>query len=197
VGKHVRRFLSLPPGAKPRYRFVIALGTIVLIAFAAMVTVAALYPENGPANAEPTGPVNPFGDAPLPGLTDPSVPDPGQTTATAAPSGPLTAVYAVPSTWVWGSGFQAQVAMTNTTPTPQAWQVRLSYPSSVTAFIGSWVDGGAQPGSETSGQQFTFTGAQPVQPGQTVVLKVQFDKVPVSDFGVQQCVVNGRPCTAS
>ena len=82
MGKHVRRFLYLPPGAKPRYRFVIALGTIVLIAFAAMVTVAALYPENGPAAAQPSEPVNPFGDAPLPALTDPASPNPGQ------PAGP-------------------------------------------------------------------------------------------------------------
>lgn len=189
MGKHVRRFLYLPPGAKPRYRFVVALGTIVLIAFAAMLTVAALYPENGPAAAQPTEGVNPFGDAPLPGPTDPASPDPG-------PAGPLTSVYSVPANWVWETGFQAQVAMTNTTATPQPWQVRLSYPPSVTGLVGSWVDGAPQPASEINGQQFTISGGQPVAPGQTVVLKVQFDKAPASGFAVQQCAVNGKPCTA-
>lgn len=193
MGKHVRRFLSRPPGAKPRYRFVIALGTIVLIAFAAMVTVAALYPENGPANAEPT--TTPFADGPLPGPADGVPPDPG--VPTSAPTGPLTSTYAVPSSWVWDSGFQAQVAMTNTTLAPQDWQVRLAYPRTVTAFVGSWVDGAPQPANEITDQQFTFTGVQPVPPGQTVVLKVQFGKAPAADFAVQQCLVNGRPCTTS
>jgi hypothetical protein len=86
VGKHVRRFLYLRPGAKPRYRFVVALGTIVLIAFVAMVTVAALYPENGPAAAQPMEGVNPFGDAPLPGLTDPKSSDAGQPVGPPAPT---------------------------------------------------------------------------------------------------------------
>jgi hypothetical protein len=196
VGKHVRRYLYLPPGAKPRYRFVVALGTIVLIAFVAMVTVAALYPENGPAAAQPTEGVNPFGDAPLPGLTDPASPDPGQPVGPPGPTGLLTSVYSVPATWVWETGFQAQVAMTNTTPTPQPWQVRLSYPPGVTAFVASWVDGAPQPASEINGQQFTVTGVQPVPPGQTVVLKVQFDRSPASAFAVQQCAVNGQACTA-
>jgi hypothetical protein len=190
VGKHVRRLLYLPPGAKPRYRFVIALGTIVLLAFSAMVTVAALYPENGPASAQPTGPVNPFpNDAPLPGLG-------GQSSGGGDPAGALIADYTVPPSWVWATGFQAQIAMTNTSPAPQNWQVRLTYPESVTAFTGSWVDGAPQPASQINGQEFTFTGNQPVPPGQTVLLRVQFDRA-AGDFTVGQCQVNGRDCTTS
>src|ERR1700730_927634 len=51
-----------PPKAKPRYRFVVAFSTILLLAFASMAIVAAIFPEQGPqarASGDPTGPGNP------------------------------------------------------------------------------------------------------------------------------------------
>jgi Cellulose binding domain len=196
VGKHVRRFLYLEPGAKPRHRFVIALGTIVLLAFGAMAVVAAIYPENDPAVAQPDGntlfSVEP-GDPGPPIEADPTLPPtdapPG------APTGLLLGIYTVPASNIWATGFQAQIAMTNTTAAPQTWQVRLHFPQSVTAFTGSWVDGQPQPGIEAVDQDFTFTGGMPVPPGQTVVLKVQFEKTVNADFRAQECVINGRACS--
>ena len=196
MGKHVRRFLYLEPGAKPRHRFVIALGTIVLLAFGAMAVVAAIYPENDPAVAQPDG-NNSFPDQP----GDPGPPieaDPTLAPSDAppgAPAGLLLAIYTVPASNIWSTGFQAQIAMTNTTTTPQNWQIKLRFPQSVTAFTGSWVDGQPQPGIEAVDTDYTFNGNQPVPAGQTVVLKVQFEKTVNADFRAQDCVINGRACS--
>jgi hypothetical protein len=173
VGKHVRRILNLEPGAKPRYRFVVALGAIVLLAFATMAVVATIFPENAPqASADP----DPFSGDPTFG--DPTV-EPHQTNGTSPEP---------------GSGFQAQINMTNTTVAPQAWEVRLVFDESVTGLVSSWVDGQPKPAEQAVDRAYTLTGMQAIPPGQTVVLRVQFDKLPNTDFAVRECTINGRPC---
>ena len=196
MGKHVRRLFHLEPGAKPRHRFVIALGTIVLLAFGAMAIVAAIYPENDPAVAQPDGSSGPYLGEPGPPIeADPTLPATDAAPPNGAPTGLLLAIYTVPSSSVWGTGFQAQIAMTNTTAAPQPWRVKLHFPPGVTAFTGSWVDGQPQPAVDAVDQDYTFTGGLPVPPGQTVVLKVQFDRAVNSDFRAQECVINGRACS--
>jgi hypothetical protein len=184
VGKHVRRRVPLPPGAKPRHRFVIALGTIVLLAFGTMAAVAALHPRNGPQAA-----AGPEVEHPFSGTAGPAAP------SGSGPTSGLLAVYTMPSDAVGNAAFQAQITMTNTTPTPQDWQVRLRYSNSITNVAGTWVDGQPQPISHVGGgAHYIFTGIAPVDPGQTVVFKVQFGTEPQANVVLSECTANGRPC---
>jgi hypothetical protein len=86
----------------------------------------------------------------------------------------------VPASNIWSTGFQAQIAMTNTTTTPQNWQVKLRFPQSVTAFTAAGSTASRSRASRR-GPDYTFNGNQPVPPAD-VVLKVQFEKTVNADF---------------
>jgi hypothetical protein len=215
VGRHLAREEPPPPKDKPRWRFLVAISGILVLAFIAMAAVAALFPETGPrAAANPTE--NPFphlpGDpvatnGPGPSATASVGPSaappptrPGSTrtprvtgSPNPPPSGQLSGVYSLLPGRVWNDGFQAEIMITNNTATAQSWQVRLRYPESVTQFVTSWMDGYPAPAVEVTGQTVTFTGGANVPANTTVNLRFEFKKSG-SDFNPVECTVNGRPC---
>jgi hypothetical protein len=220
VGRHLAREEPPPPKDKPRWRFLVAISGILVLAFIAMAAVAALFPENGPrAAAGPTE--NPFPH--LPG--DPVVTNGGVPSATATPgpsagsqptrtapartpratppgsptpppSGQLNGVYSLLPGRVWNDGFQAEIMITNNTSSAQSWQVRVRYPESVTQYVTSWMDGYPAPAVQVSGQTVTFTGAANVPANTTVNLRFEFKKSG-GDFNPVECTVNGRTCAVA
>src|SRR5690349_11924285 len=128
MGRHEMREVWRTAVPKQSYRFLIAIGAIVALAFLSMALVAALYPENGGAAAQgdATGPP-PYT---YPDTTDAPTDTPALPGADTLPTGDLAAVYSVPSNAVWSTGFQAQVVMRNNSGTPQGWELRLTYPQS-------------------------------------------------------------------
>ena len=183
VGRHASRW-RWPSQIKPQYRFLVAISGILLLAFAALAVAATAFPQSPQASTQPNPPPQDDNQ-----VTPPDVP--------ANASGQLIAAYVVPPGSVWGTGFQAQVLITNTGATAQRWQVTLSYPQTVTGDVASWVDGAPQPSAVVDGRTFTFTSILPIQPGQSALLKVEFSKVPVADFAVETCTINGRTCDGS
>jgi hypothetical protein len=215
VGRHTAQEEPPPPKEKPRWRFLVAIGGILVLAFVAMAAVAALFPENGSravAGADPTE--NPFphlpGDPAVTAGPSPSAgPSPNAGTpptrgadtrpprsSTASPSGPLSGVYTLLPGRVWNDGFQAEIMITNGAATAQSWQVRLQYPANVTPYVTSWMDGYPAPAVEVTGQTVTFTGTAAVPAGRTVNLRFEFKKS-AGDFDPVSCTVNGRACTVA
>lgn len=190
MGRHEMREVWRTTVPRQSHRFLIAIGAILALAFLSMALVAALYPESGPASAQPDP--NAPATYVYPSAPDTASPDdPG-----AAPlAGQVLAEYEVPDGGVWGTGFQAQVTMTNITATPQSWQLRLVYPRSVTGYVSSFIDGYPAPSEQAADQQFILTGSVPIPAGQTIVLKIEFNKATTSDFTPRDCVVNGQACT--
>ena len=172
MGRHASRWL--PSLIKPQHRFVVAITGIVLLAFATLAVAASVFPATPEASAQPQQEVSQF--------------PPG------SHQGDLVGTYSVAPNAVWGTGFQAQVAITNRGDRPLDWQVTLAYPKTVMTYAGSWVDGVPQPNVAVAGQRYTFTSAVPVAPGQTALLRAEFSKVAGADFTVTECTVNGRQC---
>jgi hypothetical protein len=215
VGRHTAREEPPPPKDKPRWRFLVAIGGIIVLAFIAMAAVAALFPENGPravAGADPTenpfpqlpgGPVGTVGPSPSGGTSPPGgIPltqSPGTRPpppATDSPAGPLSGVYSLLPGRVWNDGFQAEIMITNGSAAAQSWQVRLQYPANVTQYRTSWMDGYPAPAVEVTGQTVTFTGTATIPAGRTVNLRFEFKKS-AGDFDPVSCTVNGRVCTVA
>lgn len=217
MGRHTAAEAPPPPKDKPRYRFLVAISGILVLAFVTMAAVAALFPENGSrAVAGPDGSqANPFpqlpgdpaatsGATPTTGGQPPGVPasplptrgGPPRSTPPAKPPPPnqVSGAYSVIDNAVWDLGFQAQVAITNSTDASQSWQVRVRYPDTVTRYVASWIDGYPEPQAQQSGQTVTFTGTVTIPAGQTVSLKFRFDKAKDGDYSPTECSVNGRPC---
>jgi hypothetical protein len=184
VGRHASRW-RWPSQLKPQYRFLLAISGILLLAFTTLAVAASLFPQSPQASAGATptdeGNAYPGDTGPLPAVTGPV-------------GGQVIAAYAVPDNAVWDSGFQAQVLLTNTTTAAQPWQVTLVYPTAVTGFVASWLDGAPQPSASVDGQRFTFTSTLPIAPGQSALLKVEFSKEAGTNFTLQACAVNGRSC---
>jgi hypothetical protein len=220
VGRHLVPEEPPPPKEKPRWRFLVAIGGIAMLAFIAMAAVAALFPENGPRAA--AGPDatqgNPFPQLPgdplattsaapsasaTPGpsaAASPTQPPGGRpprsTTGPTGqpPSAQLSGVYSLLPGRVWADGFQAEIMITNGTAAAQSWQVRLRYPTSVTRYVTSWMDGYPAPTVDASGPTVTFTGSVTVPAGRTVNLRFEFKKT-TGDFNPVECSLNGRACT--
>ena len=215
MGRHLVREEPPPPKEKPRWRFLVAISGIVVLAFIAMAAVAALFPENGSravAGADPTenpfpqlpgeplgtvGPSPSVGASPTAG-TPPNQPRGTRTPRSTAdtPSGSLGGVYSLLPGRVWNDGFQAEIMITNGGTTAQQWQVRLQYPAAITRYVTSWMDGYPAPVVEVAGQTVTFTGTAAIPAGHTVNLRFEFKKS-AGDFDPIACTVNGRACTAA
>jgi hypothetical protein len=215
VGRHLAREEPPPPKEKPRWRFLVAISGILVLAFVAMAAVAALFPENGPravAGSDPTenpfpnlpgdpgGTVGPSPSAgPGPTVGTPLTQPPGTRpprSAAGSSSGPLSGVYSLLPGRVWSDGFQAEIMITNGAATAQSWQVRLQFPSNVHQYVTSWMDGYPAPTVEVTGQTVTFTGTGAVPAGRTVNLRFEFKKS-AGTFDPVSCTVNGRPCTVA
>ncbi len=192
VGRHTRPEQPQPE-AKPRHRFVVAFSTIFLLAFASMAVVAAIFPEQGPqakASGDPTGVGTPFPPIPAGQPADTSL---GSTTVIATSgTGQVSGTFAVSQDW--NEGFIGNVALSNTSASPQAWQVQLVFPDIVGQLQSRWISDG--PGDSTvarSGQTVTFTGQQPLAAGAHIGVFFQFAKGP-GDPSPRNCLVNGSPC---
>ncbi len=182
VGRHASRWRWLPSQLKPQHRFVVAISGILLLTFTTLAVAASVFPKSPEASAGPT---------PVDETTQ--VEQTGPPVGTGPVEGQLIAYYVVPLTAVWDKGFQAQVLITNTAPTPQGWQVTLVYPQTVTGHVRSWVAGAPQPAVDIGGQRFTFTGATPIAAGQTALLRVEFTTT-AGKVEALECTVNGLPC---
>jgi hypothetical protein len=211
VGRHTVPEEPPPTKAKPRYRFLVALGGIVFLGFIAMAVVAAIFPDAGPvaragadnttaANPFPNVPGNPTTQGPSPVVTG-SIGGPPPVTKSptkppAAPKGNVTGVYSVDPATTWEQGFQAQVVLTNHTSSSQNWQVRVEYPDNVTRYVISWVNGMPAPSAQATAHGAVFTGTVPIAAGASVTLFFQFDKT-AGSFSPRQCTINGRACSTS
>ncbi len=107
MGRHSAQEEPPPPKEKPRYRFLVAIAGIALLAFFTMATVAAIFPERPQASAtEQPPPANPFpevsgpGDTPTPG---PDSPAPGSTQPSGQPPTNAPVPPVVPSVTAAGS----------------------------------------------------------------------------------------------
>lgn len=120
----------------------------------------------------------------------PSSPRPTRPTEQEAPAGNvLTAEFSFSSTWA--EGFVASVEVANATGRAQSWEVRLSFPATVTVPEGSaW-------NARQSGEEGTivFTGG-PVPAGATQTFGFQAEKAAQNrkDFEPTACTVNGLEC---
>jgi hypothetical protein len=193
----------------------VAIGAILLLAFASMAIVAAIFPEDGP-QASATTPQNPAAAGnPFPQLpVDPSVTvgatpaGPTSTTpvgirGTAAPV-PTTKRPSTPAGTIAGAfqltrdydgGFIGTVQLSNGATSNQSWQVRLVFPANVGALQAKWISGG--PGDVTvtqNGQTYTFIGQQPLAAGTKIGLSFQFGKT-AGDPRPRECSVNGSACS--
>ena len=219
MARHLAREEEPPPRDKPRYRFLVAISGIVLLAFVAMVVVNAVFPERAPQAAagqeEPGTGGNPFPAVPGdPGLTPPPTIDPGatgappstaatppQTSTTAAnppppqPSGPVSGVYTAQEPYP-GGDFQAQVRLTNASGSAQPWQIRLRYPDNVTGTVAIWIDSYPNQPQPPAVEQstFVFTGSAPLAPGEVITVKLHMNATG-EDIDPSDCSVNGRACT--
>jgi hypothetical protein len=194
VGRHSTPEEPPPPKDKPRYRFVLAISAIFLLAFASMAVVAAVFPDKAPqAEASPGDPGaagNPFPSisSGSPGPVAPAAPQ-SSTTAT----GPFTGRFEVSQDW--SDGFIGAVQLSNGTAGDKAWQVQLVFPANVGALQSRWISGG--PGDSTvarTGQTVTFTGSVPLAAGAHIGIYFQFAKATGSPVP-SACSVNGGPCT--
>jgi hypothetical protein len=219
VGRHLAREEEPPPRDKPRYRFVVAISGIVMLAFVAMVVVNLIFPEQSPQAAagpeEPGAGGNPFPAVPGdPGLTPPptdpalgattppatTTPTPPSTTTATTnpptqPSGPVAGAYSAEEPYP-GGDFQAQVRLTNSSGTAQPWQIRLRYPANVTGVVAIWIDSypnQPQPPGTDQGA-FVFTGSAPLGAGETIVVRFHMN-ASGEDIGPNECSVNGRACS--
>jgi hypothetical protein len=195
---------------------VVAITGILALAFIAMVVVNAVFPERTPqAAAGPEDPGtggNPFPEVPGdPGLTPPTTPDtvpsagtPAPTTAPRTstttsppqppPSGPVAGAYAAQNPYP-GGDFQAQIRLTNTGGSQQAWQVRLRYADNVTGVVNIWIDSyPSQPVATLDQGVFVFSGSAPLAPGETITVKFHMD-ASGEDISPSECSINGRACT--
>jgi hypothetical protein len=194
VGRHSTPEEVPPPKEKPRYRFVVAISAIALLAFASMAFVAAVFPQQAPqAEASPADPglVNIPGSASGPAVTTPSPLGPGS--AAGPPTGFVAGTFVVSQDWA--DGFIGAVQLSNATPDAQTWQVRLVFPANVGALQAHWISGG--PGDATvtrAGQTVTFTGQSPLASGAHIGVFFQFAKTGANP-AASACSVNGHACT--
>jgi hypothetical protein len=186
VGRHSAPEEPPPPRDKPRYRFVVAISGILLLAFLSMAVVAAVFPETGPQAADGAGgngAANPFPQVPAGPVTPAGPP------ATAA----ITGAYELSQEWA--DGFIGAVRLTNDTAGPVSWQVRLVFPDTVRDLQNRWIAGG--PGDTTvtrTGQTVVFDSQEQLAAGATIGLHFQFTK-DGSNINPTECWVNGRPCS--
>jgi hypothetical protein len=115
------------------------------------------------------------------------------------PSAALVGSYEVThSEAEWGNKFEARITITNNSNSPQNWTVTLTFPSQVTGLAAAWVDGQTAPTTSRNGQTFTITGTQPVPPGATIVVWVQFNTLPYVPgaplISPTDCRVGGLAC---
>jgi Cellulose binding domain len=205
VGRHAVPEELPPPEDKPRYRFVVAISAIFLLAFASMAMVAAVFPQRAPqAQASPDDPAG-SGD-PFPPIAT------GQGSPTAAPlvtidpangkatTPPTAAIGLVAGKFQlsrdWKDGFIGSVQLSNGTSSAQAWQVLLVFPNNVKDLQARWIAGG--PGEMTitrTGQTVTFTGQTSLAAGARLGVFFQFEKT-VGSTTPRTCSVNGHACTA-
>lgn len=213
VGRHTVPDAPPPPKAKPPYRFLLAMGAIVILAVVAMAVVAAVYPERGPAAADsgqdsttvelsPPPQTPPDAVPPAPGQpTQPAQTQPPAPTTTSLPrtQGAVVGSYAMTHTdGEWGNKFEARVSLTNTSGTPQPWVVTLEYPTRVDSFAAVWVDPGQPPPGQIVNQPlFTVTGNQPIPAGATITVWMQFSVGPGAPVTLLDCRVNGSACQRS
>jgi Cellulose binding domain len=196
VGRHSTPEELPPPKDKPRYRFVIAISAIALLAFASMALVAAVFPQNAPqAEASPADPGLVGIPSQFPGsqsgaaapVTSPPPP------ATGPATGPVAGTFVVSQDWA--DGFIGAVQLSNATPTAQAWRVQLVFPANVGALQARWISGG--PGDTTvarAGQTVTFTSQVPLAAGAHIGVFFQFAKTG-GNPAASACSVNGHACT--
>jgi hypothetical protein len=204
VGRHAVPEESPPPKDKPRYRFVVAVSGIVLLAFASMAMVAAVFPQRAPqAQASPkdlAGSADAFPPiaasqssptaAPLV-TTNPASGD--ATTPPAAAMGLVSGKFQLSNDW--NDGFIGSVRLSNGTSSAQAWRVLLVFPDNVKDLQARWIAGG--PGEMTvtrTGPTVTFTGQTSLAAGARLGVFFQFGKT-VGSPTPRKCSVNGRACT--
>jgi len=194
------------------------MGGIIVLAIVAMAVVAALYPERGPAVADssersvsvgvpppPPPQTPPVGVTSAPGQTPPTQtqpagqPPPPPTTATPPMPGAVTGGYAVTHTdEEWGNKFEVRLNLSNSSGTEQPWVVTLEYPSRVTSFSAAWTDPGqAAPQQIVNQPLFTLNGSQPIPPGSTLTVWIQFNVGPGAPVTLVSCRVNGSACQQS
>ena len=214
VGRHLVPDEPPPPKAKPPYRFLLAMAGIVVLAIVAMALVAALYPERGPAVADsgqrpvpgappppptqtPPVAVTSAPGQPPPTQTQPAGQPPPPTTATTPPApGTVTGGYAVTHTDAeWGNKFEVRLNLSNSSGTAQPWVVTLEYPDRVTSFGAAWTDPGqAAPQQIVNQPLFTLNGSQPIPPGSSLTVWIQFNVGPGAPVTLLSCRVNGSAC---
>jgi hypothetical protein len=191
----------LPPSGKPHYRFVVAIAGIIALAFLTMAAVALIFPEGDTsASTDPTADALPAGGA-VP--ADPA--PPGDQPTTKAPpgdlpapvAGKLSAAYRVLPEGTWDAGFQAEVAISNATGSPQSWRVRLRYPDAVMGLVSSSMVGQPEPTVRLTDDGVIFTGTAALPPRQTARLQFQFAKLRDGAFAPLECSVNGRRCAVA
>jgi hypothetical protein len=213
VGRHLVPDAPPPPKAKPPYRFLLAMGAIVVLAVVAMAVVAALYPERGPAVADsgqdsssigalpPPPPSPPVTLTPAPGQpsatqTPPAGPPPPATATSPATPGAVTGSYAVTHTdQEWGNKFEVRISLRNSSGTEQPWVVTLEYPSRVTGFAAAWTEPGQIAPQQIVNQPlFTVSGNQPIPAGATLTVWIQLNVNPGPPVTLLSCRVNGSAC---
>jgi hypothetical protein len=206
VGRHNVPVELAAPEDKPRYRFVVAFSAIVLLAFASMAVVAALFPERAPqARANPgdlAASGNPFPPISAGRAGTVSAPRGRSATATPQATNPASGTTTAPVAGTfqlsqdWNNKFIGAVQLSNGTGSAQAWQVQLAFPDNVGDLQARWISGG--PGDMTvtrAGQTVTFTGQTPLAAGAHIGVNFQFGKTAGSPTP-RTCSVNGRACAA-
>ncbi|MGE5830469.1 MAG: hypothetical protein ACM30G_19200 [Micromonosporaceae bacterium] len=187
-----------PTPAKPPYRFIVAIGVVVLTLIA-MAVVAAIYPERAPTAAAGAT------TTPPPRVVAPTTPAgrPGPPPATGPlPShvppwpGAVTGTYAVVHTDTeLGGRFEVRISLLNSATVAQPWVVTLAYPQPVTAIVSAWTVPGRQPPVlATNRPAFTLAGDQPIPARTSIELWLQLTVEPGGGIEATQCRVNDTPC---
>lgn len=112
----------------------------------------------------------------------------------APPPPPVTGRYTVVDTY--RGGFIAEVLVTNPSPNPRDWTVRLDFPRDVGRLHTFWAEGAPPPELDRLGDAYVFTGRAPVAVRGKVALRVQFERWG-RDIDPTACTVNGTPCTTT
>lgn len=122
----------------------------------------------------------------------PAVKPPSAPVTTAPPE--LTGRYRVVDSF--HGGFLGEVLVRNSASGERAWTVAVSFSSEVRDLQTYWVEDGPRPDVHRSGNQYVFTGDQPVRAGGRVTLRFWFDRTG-GDGRPTRCSVGGTPCTVS
>src|SRR4029450_3244519 len=153
------------PPAKPPYRFLVAIGVVVL-ALLSMAVIAAIYPDRAPTATAgaATTPPRPTGAPPTPARRPPPPPAPRPSDTPAPLPGAVTGTYAVIHTdQELGGRFEVRINLLNSVTVAQPWVVTLAYPPRVTSVLSAWtVPGQRPPLLATNRPAFTLAGDQPI-----------------------------------